>query len=127
MDQTIQPHPAISRPQHAPAYPRNNLSKPSDPWYIRMGLDSFLFSAVVHAVDVKDRDGASRVLTSIRYRYPWLRHIFADGGYAGKKLKSALAKIGKKKLQIVCQTDKAKSFELLPRRWVVKRTFAWLG
>ena len=55
----------------------------------------FLVDAVVHAADVQDRDGASSVLTSIRYRYPWPRHIFADGRYAGKKLRSALFKIGK--------------------------------
>jgi len=61
----------------------------------------FLVGAVVHAADVQDRDGASRVLTFIRYHYPWLRHIFADGGYAGKKLRLALVKIGKWKLQII--------------------------
>ncbi|MBY3027236.1 transposase, partial [Rhizobium leguminosarum] len=55
------------------------------------------------------------------------RHIFADGGYAGPKLKGALQKIAKFTLQIVKRTDKAKGFEVLPRRWVVERTFAWLG
>ena len=44
---------------------------------------------VVHEADVQDRDGALDVLRSVRHRYPWLRHVFADGGYAGKKLGSA--------------------------------------
>ena len=62
------------------------------------------------------------VLKSILKRWPWLRHIFADGGYGGPKLKGALQKIGKFKLEIVKRSDKAKGFVLLPRRWVVERT-----
>ena len=50
-----------------------------------------------------------------RQRWPWLRHVFADGGYAGPKLKRALQKIGTFTLEIVKRTDKAKDFELLPR------------
>ena len=68
------------------------------------------------AADAQDWDGSSGVLPSIRYRYPWLRNIFADGGYAGKKLRYVLVKIGKWKVQIVRRTDKIKGFELLPRR-----------
>ncbi|MBX5160415.1 IS5 family transposase [Rhizobium sp. NZLR8] len=82
---------------------------------------------VVHSADIQDRDGAATVLKTILKRWPWLRHIFADGGYAGPKLRGALSKIAKFTLQIVKRTDKAKGFEVLPRRWVVERTFAWLG
>jgi transposase len=82
---------------------------------------------VVHAADIQDRDGATAVLKSILKRWPWLRHVFADGGYAGPKLRGALQKVGKFTLEIVKRTDKAKGFEVLPRRWVVERTFAWLG
>lgn len=49
---------------------------------------------MVHGADIPDRDGASGLLKSIRYRWPWLRHVFADGGYAGDKLKGRLAKFG---------------------------------
>lgn len=82
---------------------------------------------MVHGADVQDRDGAPDLLKSIRHRWPWLLHVFADGGYAGEKLKSRLKKIGKWTLEIIKRSDKTKAFEILPRRWVVERTFAWLG
>ena len=50
-----------------------------------------------------------------------------DGGYAGPKLRGALEKIGRWTLQIVKRSDTAQGFEVIPRRWVVERTFAWLG
>lgn len=53
--------------------------------------------------------------------------MFADGGYAGPKLRSALVSLGRWTLQRVKRSETAKGFEVLPRRWVVERTFAWLG
>ena len=73
-----------------------------------------LFGLVVHAADVQDRDGAPAVLKSIRHACPWLRHLFADGGYAGPKLRGALDRIGKWTLEIVKRSDTARS--LPPRR-----------
>ena len=81
----------------------------------------------VHPADIQDRDGAVAVLASIRKLYPWLRHIFADGGYAGDKLNTALAEMGRWTVEIIRRCDTAKGFEVLPRRWVVERTFAWLN
>ncbi|TWA92051.1 DDE family transposase [Bradyrhizobium stylosanthis] len=69
----------------------------------------------------------ARCLCSIRDRFPWLRHIFADGGYAGEKLKAVLEKIGRWTVEIIKRSDAAQGFEVLPRRWAVERTFAWLG
>ena len=86
-----------------------------------------LVGLLVHSADIQDRDGAVDVLASIRSLYPWLRHVFADGGYAGDKLRDALAQMGKWTIEIIKRSDVAKGFELLPRRWVVERTFAWLG
>jgi transposase len=86
-----------------------------------------LVAAVVHTADIQDRDGAPDVLTSIRASFPWLRHVFADGGYAGEKLETALQGNGDWTLEIIKRSDAAKGFEPLPRRWVVERTFAWFG
>jgi transposase len=86
-----------------------------------------LVGLVVHGADIQDRDGAVEVLNSVRHRYPWLRHVFADGGYGGEKLKGRLRKIGRWTLQIIKCSDHAQGFEVLPRRWVVELTFAWLG
>lgn len=86
-----------------------------------------LVGAIVHPADVQDRDGAPRLLRSIRCAFPWLRHVFADSAYAGGKLKGALAKLGNWTIEIVKRSDAAKGFVLLPRRWVVERTLAWLN
>ena len=82
---------------------------------------------VVHSAGIQDRDGAPEVLKSIRSSHPNLRHIFADGGYAGPKLRDALEGIGDWTIQIVKRFDTAEGFEVIPRRWVVERTFAWLN
>ena len=81
----------------------------------------------VHSAGVQDRDGAPDVLKAVAARYPMLRHVFADGGYAGPKLRDTLMVIGRWTVQIVKRSDTAQGFEVLPRRWVVVRTFAWLG
>jgi transposase len=89
--------------------------------------NGLLVGVTVHAADIQDRDGAPALLGSIRKTLPWLRHIFADGAYAGPKLETALAQIGTWSLEIIKRSDKAEGFELLPRRWVVERTIAWLN
>jgi transposase len=86
-----------------------------------------LVAAIVHPADVQDRDGAPLLLAAVRSAFPWLRHIFADAAYAGAKLEQALAKLGNWTLEIVRRCDAAKGFQLLPRRWVVERTIAWLN
>jgi transposase len=63
----------------------------------------------------------------VRSAFPWLRHVFADGGYAGQKLKKALDSIGRWTVEIVKRSDIVKGFKLLPRRWVVERTIAWIN
>ena len=86
-----------------------------------------MFGLVVHGANIQDRDGAPAVLKSIRHACPWLRHVFADSAYGGPKLRDALKHLGKWTIEIIKRSDEAKGLEVLPRRWVVERTFAWLG
>jgi len=95
--------------------------------HIVTDTDGHLVGLQVHSADIQDRDGAVSVLSSIRALYPWLRHVFADGGYAGDKLRNALRKLGRWTIEIIKRSDQAIGFAVLSRRWVVERTFAWLG
>ena len=95
--------------------------------HILTDTQGLLVGAVVHTADVQDRDGAPQVLAAIRTLCPWLRHVFADGAYAGEKLETALTGKGEWAFEIIKRSDTAQGFEVLPRRWVVERTFAWLN
>lgn len=64
-------------------------------------LAAVLVGLRVHAAGIQDRDGAPSVIASIRRLYPWLRHLFADGGYAGDKLKDALADLDTWTIEII--------------------------
>lgn len=96
--------------------------------HILVDTQGFLLHAVVHAADIQDRDGGILVLTSLFGLYPFLERLFADAGYQGPKFRAAVAKaLPRLAVEIVKRSDTAKGFELLPRRWVVERTFAWLN
>lgn len=60
-------------------------------------------------------------------RFPLLRHEFADGGYAGQKPKGSLKPLGGRMIAIIKRSDIVKGIEVMPRRWVVERTIAWLN
>jgi transposase len=84
--------------------------------------------AVVHPANIQDRDGGLLVLATLFGLYPFLLKLFADGGYQGPQFRRALAKVlPRLSVDIVKRSDIAKGFEVLPRRWVVERTFAWLN
>ena len=80
-----------------------------------------------HPADGPDRDGAPLVVEAILDLFPWLRHRFADSADAGDQLLKALAKFGKWSIEIVRRRADTVGFEVLPRRWVVERTLAWLN
>lgn len=81
---------------------------------------------VVHAANIQDRDGAKQVLEKAKGRFPRLKLIWADGGYAGKLVDWVKQSCGWV-LEIVKRNADLKGFHVLPHRWVVERTFAWLG
>ena len=95
--------------------------------HILTDTGGLLVAGMVHAAHIQDRDGAPPLLASIRWAFPWLRYVFADGSYAGPKLGKVLEKIGQWTLEIVKRSDDVTGFKILPRRWMVERTFAWLG
>src|ERR1700730_18236064 len=84
-----------------------------------------LVGAEVHSADIQDRDGAPLVVEAIHDLFPWLRHLFADSAYSGDKLAKALTRFGRWTIEIVKRD--ARGFVVLPRRWVVERTLAWLN
>ncbi len=84
---------------------------------------------MVHAADVQGRDGAKLLLAGLAHRFGRLRRMRADGGYAGELVEwvCGLRRRGRPTLEIVKRSGDAKGFVVVPRRWVVERTFAWLG
>jgi len=82
---------------------------------------------VVHSAGMQDRDGAVVVLDKIRQRFPWLELVWADSGYNARQVKDAVAKVPRLRIEIVKRSDDMKGFVVLPRRWVVERTFSWFG
>lgn len=82
---------------------------------------------IVHSAAIQDRDGAGLVLDKIRRRFPWLELIWADAGYKAWQVDKAVAKVPRLRLEAVKRSDDIKGFVVLPRRWLVKRTFSWLG
>jgi transposase len=87
-----------------------------------------LLHAIVHPADVQDRDGGVLLLSSLFGMYPFLAKLFADVGYQGPQFADAVAKcLPHLAVEIVKRSDQAKGFVVLPMRWVVERTLAWLN
>ena len=85
-----------------------------------------LLSVSVQPADVQDRDGARDLLRTARRLFPFVERIFADAGYQGPKMAKVVADTGCWTLQIVRRSD-AHRFVVLPKRWIVERTFAWIS
>lgn len=80
----------------------------------------------VHPADIQDRDGAVPLLQATRKLFPFIKTIIADAAYQGAKLETALRAIADWQLQIVRRVE-ATGFTVLPKRWIVERTIAWLA
>src|SRR5215831_20329514 len=73
------------------------------------------------------RDGTGLVLDKVHRRFPWLGLFWADGDYDAWRVKAAVAKTPRLRMEIVKRSDNMRGFVVLPRRWVVERTFSWFG
>ena len=85
-----------------------------------------VLAVAVHPASIQDRDGAKLVLGKLLGRYPRLWVIWTDGGYTGQLLIWALV-VGGWVLDLVKKPEGATSFAVLPKRWIVERSFGWLG
>jgi transposase len=95
--------------------------------HIVTDTQGFVLAAQVHPANIQDPHGAVPLLRALRHCFPELAHIFADRIYRGAQLREAVADCGPWTIQIIERPPGVKGFQLLPRRWVVERTFAWLG
>ncbi len=85
-----------------------------------------IIALIVHPANIQDRDGAQLLLAKITGRFPRLRLIWADGGYAGKLIDWVKDQFGLT-LDIVKRNQQQKGFAVLRKRWIVERTFGWLN
>jgi putative transposase len=94
--------------------------------HIVVDTEGRIIGATVHEANIQDRDGAKLVLPHLKDRYPRLKLIWADGGYSGKLVTWTKENLGYD-LEIIKRSDDTKGFKILPRRWVVERTFGWFN
>lgn len=97
--------------------------------HLLVDTDGLILKVRVHAANLQDRDGAKLVLEQMDESLSQLKLIWADAGYGGDKLAGWMAEHFSKRplrLEIVRRSDAQKGFAVLPRRWVVERTFGWL-
>ena len=87
-----------------------------------------LLHAIVHPADIQDRDGGILLLATLFGMHPFLKKLFADAGYQGPEFKKAQTRIlPNLETEIVRRSDQVKGFAVLPKRWIVERTIAWLN
>jgi len=85
-----------------------------------------ILAIVVHEASIQDRDGAKLVLERFAKGWTRLKLIWADGGYAGKLVEWTRLHL-RRQLEIFKRSDNVNGFAVLPKRWIVERTFGWLG
>lgn len=93
--------------------------------HVAVDTDGRLLMVNLTPADISDSAGAQAILDAIRKRWPWLTHLFADGAYDRCRLMDKAA-FRDFTIEVVRRIDTEPGFKVLPRRWVVERTFAWL-
>ncbi|KXV76834.1 transposase [Acetobacter cerevisiae] len=93
--------------------------------HIAVDTDGRLLLVRLMPAEISDRAGGQMILDAIRKRWPWVKHLFADGAYDRLQLRVKAAFLDFT-VEVIRRSDTAKEFEALPRRWVVERTFGWM-
>ncbi len=87
-----------------------------------------LLHAIVHAANIQDRDGGVLLMATLFSLHPFLRKLYADGGYQGPRFQDGLRRAMRGiTVEIVKRSDAAKGLTVSPKRWIVERTIAWLN
>ena len=111
-----------------PPRPSSTLQIKGKKRHILVDTQGFLLHALVHPADVQDRDGGVLVMSTLFGMYPFLRKLYADGGYQGPNFRDGLRRVLRLvDVEIVKRSDLVKGFMVLPKRWIVERTIAWLN
>ena len=96
--------------------------------HVLVDTQGLLLHAIVHGADIQDRDGGVLLMATVFGLYPFLLKLYADGGYQGPQFQSGLKQVMRQiDVEIVKRSDVAKGFTVLPKRWIVERTIAWLN
>ena len=93
--------------------------------HIAVDTDGRLLMVNLTTADISDSAGAQAILDAMRKRWPWVKHLFADGAYDRLQLMDKAAYLDFV-VEIIRRSDDQKGFQVLPRRWVVERTFGWM-
>ena len=86
-----------------------------------------MLHGATHAADIQDRDGAPSTIGAVCDSFPTLSFLFADSTYAGDRLETDMLSMDGANIEIVRRPGQVKGFIVIARRWVVERTFSWLG
>ena len=111
-----------------PPRPSSTLQIRGKKRHVLVDTQGLLLHALVHAADIQDRDGGVLLMATLFGLHPFLLKLYADGGYQGPQFQEALRRVCRRvRVEIVKRSDQAKGFAVLPKRWIVERTIAWLN
>jgi transposase len=96
--------------------------------HIVVDTQGLLMQAIVHAADIQDREGGVVLMASLFGLFPFLLKLYGVGGYQGDQFQAGMRKArAKVKIESVKRSDQATGFTVLPKRWIIERTIAWLN
>ena len=96
--------------------------------HLLVDTQGLVLLALVHSAGIQDRDGGVLLMSTMFGLFPFLLKLYADGGYQGPQFQAGLQRVCRSvNVEIVKRSDAAKKFVVLPKRWIVERTIAWLN